>query len=316
MLSFFQKVKRNGFVIILVMIILYVVLVLYSDFDKVSKSIVKIQYQYVPLILLPMTIHLLLLGVRFHRLIRCLGIDIPFKKSVLIYIAGLFLNVTTGGAGQIIKSHMIKTESGDAISKTAPVIVIEKWQELISVLIILIGTIIVQRFAESVAITIIGICVSLLLYGIMRNRIVFLVFKKILNRFRMLRRFDESVENSRNTLKILTKPRMIIEGLVITIPAKILEAVSVILAFDALNIKLDFITSIQIFFTALVVGTLSFIPGGFGITESSMLVFLSKYGVDFSLAVAAVIFVRLTTIWYATFLGVIMTKFVVKKKTG
>ena len=72
------------------------------------------------------------------RLIKNLNIPITLKKSILIYFSGLSLTVTPFGVGQIIKSHFIKKEFGDSISKTAPVIFVEKWNELVAVIVILI----------------------------------------------------------------------------------------------------------------------------------------------------------------------------------
>ena len=208
---------------------------------------------------------------------------------------------------------MIKKESGDEISKTAPVIVVEKWYELISVLLVLAFTIPVQTIAES-TITAIGVVVALVIYGIMRYKTPFLFFKKIASKIRALRRFEASIENSRHTMASLSSPKMIAEGLLITTPAKLLEAGAVFLALHALNVKMNFIDSTHVFFSSLVAGTLSFIPGGFGITESSMVLLLTKYGIDLSLATVSVIFVRLMTIWYSTFLGIIVIRLAGKNK--
>jgi uncharacterized protein (TIRG00374 family) len=72
-----------------------------------------------------------------------------------------------------------------------------------------------------------------------------------------------------------------------------------------LGIKIDFIASTQIFYTALIAGIFSFVPGGLAVTEGGMIALLSKYFYNYDLALlaAAVIFVRLITFWYATLLG-------------
>ncbi|MGC1932049.1 MAG: hypothetical protein WA667_24010 [Candidatus Nitrosopolaris sp.] len=53
----------------------------------------------------------------------------------------------------------------------------------------------------------------------------------------------KSTENSRSKLKILFSKHVLSEGLVLSTPAKILEATSVFLAFQALEIETSFITS-------------------------------------------------------------------------
>lgn len=293
--------------------VLYVVLLFYSDITKFSKSILEIDYRIIPVILALMSIVIILLALRFHRLVGILGIKISFRKSVMIYFAGLSFGITPGGAGTIVKSHIIRSEYGTPISKTAPIIFIEKWNELNSVLLILAICISIEGIIEAKIITAIGVGFSLLFLGMIRNKTIFSLFKKIMIRIK-LSKYEEMIENSQNAFKTLTGSKITLEGLLITTLAKAIEVFSVYLALKALKIQIDFIFSTQIFFTSIVSGVLSFIPGGFIVTEGSMLGLLVKYGTDFTLATISVIFIRLATIWYATILGLITTKFVIKYK--
>jgi uncharacterized membrane protein YbhN (UPF0104 family) len=109
------------------------------DVGKLSKAELNIDYWLIPLILTLMSACILLLSVRFHRFLRALGIDdIPLAKSILFYITGLSLAATPANSGQVVKSYTIKKQFGHSISKTSPIVLVEKWNELISVLIILI----------------------------------------------------------------------------------------------------------------------------------------------------------------------------------
>lgn len=312
-MSIISKLKKNAFAIIILVMALYVVLLLYSDIAKFSKSILEIDYRIIPIILVLSSLSLLLLALRFHRLVRAIDIKISLRKSILIYFSGLSFGVTPGGAGTIIKSHIIKKEYGNAISKTAPIIFIEKWNELNSVLLIIAATMILVSITEAKIILAIGVVFSLSFLAIVRNKKIFSLFKKIMIQLR-LSKYEEMIENSQNTFKILTGARITCEGLLITTAAKIIEALSAYLAFKALKIQMDFIFSTQIFFTSILSGVLTFIPGGFVVTEASMLGLFVEYGTDFTIATIAVIFARLVTIWYATILGLITTRFIIKSK--
>ena len=100
---------------------------------------------------------------------------------------------------------------------------------------------------------------------------------------------------------------MLLEGFIITIPAQMLQAIAVFLVFQMIGVKIDFVASTQVYFTSIVAGILSFIPGGLVVAEGGMLALLAKYYYNYELAllVSAVIFVRLFTFWYATLFGVI-----------
>lgn len=307
------QVHKTAFLIILIAIGLYVGLVFYGDAQKFSEHITKINYWFLPLILFFMTINLFFLGMRFFRLLQILKINISFKKSILIYFASLSLLSTPAGSGQVIKSHLIKNETSEPISKTAPIILVEKWNELNSVLLILILFLFFNIFIESQIIIIIGISLSIVIFGILRNKKFFSIFKIISSKIKFLKSIQEGIENSQNSLKSLMTARSFFEGFIFTIPAKLLEGLSVFLTFKAIGIELSFETSTQIFFTAIATGFLSFVPGGIVVTEGSMLGLLNQVGVDFALAAAAVIFVRLTTIWFATILGLLTVRFALRK---
>jgi glycosyltransferase 2 family protein len=312
-MSFASKLRRHTFTLIIIIMILYVGIGFSTDIGKLSRVTLRINYWTIPLILIPMTLHNLILGVRFHIFLKALGINIPIKKSILIYITGLSLAVTPASSGQILKSQIIKKQLGYAISKTSPIILIEQWHELTSVLLILIGCAVINAIFESTLIIIVGIAIASLLFSIMRNNAVFALFKKIMLRFRSLKIFEESIENSQDSLKILTSKKNILYGFMTTTPAKILEAVTVFFAFQILGVNINFVSSTQIFFTALVSGVISFVPGGLVITEASMIALLLKYySSDVALLTTAVLFVRLVTIWYSTVLGMVTAQFVMK----
>jgi uncharacterized protein (TIRG00374 family) len=80
------------------------------------------------------------------------------------------------------------------------------------------------------------------------------------------------------------------------------------------DIKFDYILTTQLSFTSILFGAISFLPGGIGITEGSLVSFLVSRKIELSIASALVLFTRLSTLWYATILGFITTKFVTHNK--
>ena len=303
--------------LIIAIMIVYVAFTFYADIGKLSRAVLNIDYWTVPLIFAPMTANILWLAFRFHVFLRILSIKIPIKKSILIYLSGLSLTATPGSSGQIIKSQIMKKQLGYAISKTMPIVLIEKWNELAASLLILIVLYLIDSIFESILIIIIGAAIAVFLFGLIRYRAFLNSFKKIVLRVHRLRIFEESIENSQDTLKMLSSKWLVIEGITITIPALIFQAISVYFAFQALGIKITFVLSTQIFYVALISGIISFVPGGLGVTEGSMAALLFKYyyyNHDLSVITGAIIFVRLVTLWYPTALGIIISQLITKYK--
>jgi len=95
-----------------------------------------------------------------------------------------------------------------------------------------------------------------------------------------------------------------------------LDSLAVYIGFLAFNVDLGYLLTSQIYFTSLGYGILSLIPGGIGVTEGMADYLLVKQGLDLSIASSLIIFTRLTTLWFATIIGVIFTRYALKQKVN
>jgi len=68
---------------------------------------------------------------------------------------------------------------------------------------------------------------------------------------------------------------------------------------------LELYSIISIYTTAIFLGVISFLPMGIGVVEGSLAGFLSLNGVELSLALTIVIFIRIFTRWYGVSIGFI-----------
>ena len=82
----------------------------------------------------------------------------------------------------------------------------------------------------------------------------------------------------------------------------------VLLAFDV--DVLQFTTIIATYTSSIILGVASFLPMGIGVTEGSLAGFFALKGVDISLALTIVIFIRIFTRWIGVALGFILLKIV------
>jgi len=59
---------------------------------------------------------------------------------------------------------------------------------------------------------------------------------------------------------------------------------------------------------SIILGSMSMIPGGLGITEGSLASLISSQGITFSTALVLVIIIRLFTLWFGVIVGFIALK--------
>ena len=71
----------------------------YQIYQKLSEEITNFQIEYLVPILLLVTISWIPLIVKWHLLLKKNGINIPFRKNILIWLSGSALNATPGQLG-------------------------------------------------------------------------------------------------------------------------------------------------------------------------------------------------------------------------
>ena len=73
-------------------------------------------------------------------LLKSLGINMTIKQSLEIYFAGLAFGITPAKIGEVVKSYILKKNHSQPISKTAPIVFIERYYDLVGIILIsLIG---------------------------------------------------------------------------------------------------------------------------------------------------------------------------------
>jgi len=310
------KSKKQKIGIIFGVIIFYVAFILYNDVNQFSYQWTTIEIWYIPLILGLHFLVLLLRTIRQKLLFDSLGIKITLKENLKIHVAGLSLIMTPGGIGQTIKSYYLKNKYDSPYSKTVSVALAERYHDLLGIILIIA---ILLLFRESFGGWIImGVLAIILLaiYLLLRNK---KIAKKILSKvpkISLLKRISENYDIIGDSLHILTKKRVFLASLVVDIVSWIVAAFAFYFSFLAFGLDLSFADATYISFIPLILGAVSFLPGGFGVTEVSMLSLLTEYGLTPSASSALVLFTRITSIWFFTIIGIIATKFVIGYKNN
>ncbi len=294
--------------------VFYVALILYSDLEEFSENFFQIQYEYLPVILSLVTIGIVVKGFRQHVLLRGIGIDISLKENFIIFFSGLSMQATPGGLGAMIKSQYIKENYGHSLLKTMPIVFVERFHDLLSVVTVIT---LLSFFYTLIEIQLISIILSALLIfayiAVSREKILFSVVNQLL-KIKFLSKFIQNLFESQDTLKILLSKKITLSCWGISMIGLSFEALSIYYSFIAFNLDLDIIKTTIITFTSIVIGAISFMPAGIGLTEASLIGLLVLLKVELVTATSLTIFIRLTTIWYATAVGFIVSRTMLIRK--
>ena len=304
----------NLVIFAIIIIIFYIAILIYSDINAIADKISNIQIIYLPIIFSLTGIQLIILGIKYQRMLKKLGINIPLKEGIKIFIAGISLIATPGGAGTAIKSHILKKKYNAPLSKTLPTIFMERLTELIGTLIILSLFFYWTNLYESIFAIIFGFIFTFIMYLLISKNKTFNSLKVLLNKINRIKKLSASIDDSKESFLLLRKKDTFLEMIGWSFIAKLAYFFAVYFIFLSLNVDLGLLLSGQIYHTSLVLGSLSFLPSGIVVTESTMIAILLNHGIDFSLATLLVIFTRLVTTWTSTILGIITLKIIQTSK--
>lgn len=308
-------VSKNRIILIVIAIIaFYMIFTIYSDINQFTRAWIKINLIYIPLVLLANFGFVLIRSIRQKLFLDQLNMRISLVNNIFFHMAGLALAVTPGGAGEMIKSYFLNNKYNFPYSKTIPMVLIEKYSDLLSVVIIILAMLFFDELLVAQILVIIMSIMLFLTYVIIRKKYIFKKIIPMITKIGILKKINENVEVSHQSLSTLLQLRITALSLSVGILAWSIEAFAIYLCFRAFNIEYSFVVSTLLMYTATVIGAISFIPGGLGITETGMLALLVKFGLEKPIASAVILFTRFTSIWFFTMIGIIVIKFVITKR--
>lgn len=117
-----ELLKAKGIWIVIASLFFYVVLILLSDVTEISEHFANLKYEYVVLVLVVEFASIFVRSLRQKKFLEYVDIHFSVKDSLKIYLAGMSLVVTPGGAGEFIKTHYIKRNYDKPASQTFPIV--------------------------------------------------------------------------------------------------------------------------------------------------------------------------------------------------
>ena len=299
----------NRLILVLVAAIgIYAIFLFISDYNIISEKISNFKINYLPLILLFVSASWIPLIIKWHLLLKNCEIHVPLKKNILVFLSGAAFEITPGQIGVLIKSQILKTSFNIPRTRTVPVIFIEKMYDLVgAILASIIGIIIlgIEPYLIIVAILVLAI-----IFFFMYYRPASKLFFKRVTKTKFFSKYVENISEFDKVIQKSTNVKIATTCILLAVTYWFIISAAVyytLIAFD-INI-LDYLEVLAIYATSVLLGAISFIPGGIGITEGSITGLLTLNGIDVSTALILSIMIRIFTLWYSVGVGFVLLKF-------
>ena len=303
-----MKFKKSLLIGILGIIAIYAVILIAFDVNIISEKINDFDFQYLPIIipLIPLTWGILFL--RWNLLLKNSDIDVPLKDNFMIFISGFALGVTPGKVGELIKSQLLKNKFNISRSKTAPLVIVERFYDFFAIAIIsLFGILVFECSIYIFGVLVIGISIFLIVTS---SEKIFLKFLNKIEKIKFLKSFSNELPKSFNVIQKSTRGKIFPLSIILSVIFWFLDSMIAYLTLLSFGIDIiDYFVLMSIYTSSIILGVISFLPLGIGVVEGSLVGFLSINGIEFHLATAVVVFIRFFTRWIGVMAGFIGLKF-------
>ena len=254
--------------------------------------------------------------LKWQLFTKSLNLEVSLVNNILIFFSGLSLAITPAKAGEAIRAFLLREMSSSGLSQGLASTFSERLIDLLAVTILaFIGIVLLGNNQTVIYLPIL----LLILLAIILGVVIFL-FNPLYNIFVKIFMLEKwgtlgsKINQFRSDVIITFHFLTFIGALILGLIGWTCEGIGFFLIAQNLQIQITLDTAILIYATSSLLGAISFLPGGLGVMEGSMEVFLADLlKIAAPLAGALIILIRLTTLWFGVGLGLIFLLIVVKR---
>lgn len=296
-----KRLRAKLFISVAIAAVIGVAFSIYANTVELKETIETFSYDILPLVLALSLVNYLVRFVRWQYYLKALKIAIPRSESFGIFMSSLSMSVTPGKMGEVVKSYFLKSLHSVPISKSAPIIFAERITDLLSLLVIsMVGA---YSIGHDKRLIIIFGLVFILAISVIASRSLSMRIIRRAGKIPPISKWIKPIEIAYESSHTLLTGRVLAVSILLGLVAWFSECVGFLFVLDGVDVHFKLLSASFIYAFSTVVGAISFLPGGLGVTDTSLagLLILAKIPKDAS--VAATFIIRGATLWFAVIIG-------------
>ncbi len=243
----------------------------------------------------------LLRFVRWGRYLALLDAPVPWRINLDAYFAGFALTTSPGKLGETLRSVLLKPQGVPAPASLAAFFA-ERASDLLAILVLTA----IGLWSYAPARPVVGLALAFIVVALLLVQWTALIAAidrwALAKNAKWARLLSQACEIVLHFRRCFSLPALAM-GLGLGVVAWLAEGIGFWWLLAALGHPLDPQTAVFIYAFAMLIGGLSFLPGGLGGSEAVMIGLLVMNGLPEAAAVTATLICRLATLWFAVALG-------------
>ncbi len=280
-------------------------IIAYTGWSETAASLAKLGWGQMAILLGLSLGNYTLRALRWHLLSRALRLPVSLARNGVIYLAGFALTITPGRVGELVRLRWIRRDTGTKMLQSAPIMLGDRAADLAGVAVLLLIAALLGLGGAGGVYWVAAL--SLVLAFLATNPKLLTVL--ITLGWRSFGRGARLFAGLRRTVRQLsrfTTAQVALPVLALSALGWLLEGYSFYLLLGWLGVGLGFWMAVGVFLFSMLGGGATGLPGGLGGAEAVMVGLLSLQGVPLEISLPATIIIRITTLWFAILIGILI----------
>jgi uncharacterized protein (TIRG00374 family) len=237
--------------------------------------------------------------LKWNFFLKSVDVHLNLKDNLFVFFSGLGMIITPAKVGEIWKGWLIKDINGESLSKTVPVVIIDRVTDLIG--LIILSALGILYYKEGSYILIILIILFVLFFTAIKSKKISGKIISILEN--RAGKYSKDVKTMHNTFEQLMNPKNMTLMSFLSAFAWFFECLALYFVIIGFGESISVLISTFVFSFASLAGAVSMIPGGLGVAEATFSGLLQYFGLTATISVGVAIIIRFGTLWYGAILG-------------
>jgi glycosyltransferase 2 family protein len=300
-----SKQLKSLIVVIILSVVAYLFFSLWGGWHEVLNGIQKIGLNTSLIVCFFSLQNYFIRFIRWQFYLEILEGKVPWLKSLQIYFAGFALTTTPGKMGETLRCLFLK-KYDFSYRKGLGAFFAERFSDLISILLLsMIG---LWQYRPARTIVILTAVFVIAIIAFIQNKKWLQQFESFVNKTlpsRAKHIIDFCIDMILEFRKCYA-PKQLLIALILGLIAWGAEGFGFYYMLQAFHPEIAFTNAIFIYSFSLLIGALTFLPGGLGSSEIVMSQLLISHGFSTADSVAATILIRVLTLWFSVLIGLLM----------
>ncbi len=305
-----QKARRWRDIALLAILFAFVIAGLASlayatGWEETKAQLARITWAQIGVLLALSLVNYLFRAARWHMFARRLGLPTTPIQDTRHFLGGFAMSVTPARVGELIRMRWLKRETGWAVERTAPLVLMDRASDLAAMAVILAVGLAFGTGGIAFALPVAALALSAAFIAT-RPRLLAALTTLTFRSTGLFPRLFARIRSAARSLRVFTTAPIITGALVLGLIGWVAEGYAFHLLLVWMGADIGFFMALAIFTFSTLAGGLTGAPGGVGGAEAAMVALLTLEGIPLDVSVPATAIIRVTTLWFAIGIGLLV----------